>query len=97
MAKLEDITIRTAEYRPCYVNGKKALFHRWTNVPMVSPSKMLMVRDANKATEYVGLAIVEYEDGTVDRVFPEQVRFVPGLMNEYDFMEAVNETRDGVD
>lgn len=91
MAKLGDITIKTAEYRPCYVNGKKALFHRWTDVPMVSPSKMLMVRDANKATEYVGLAIVEYEDGTVDRVFPEQVRFVPGLMNEYDFMEAVNE------
>lgn len=23
------ITITTAEYRPCYVDGKKALFHRW--------------------------------------------------------------------
>lgn len=111
MANVDTIEVRTAEYRPCYVteavaysegvpvvkHERKALFHRWTDVPMVSPSKMLMVRDANDATEYVGLAIVEYEDGKVDRVFPEQVRFVPGLMNEYDFMEAVNETCDGID
>lgn len=39
------------------------------------------------------VAIVEFEDGNVAEVEPSAVRFVPGLMNEYDFMEAVNETR----
>lgn len=44
------------------------------------------------------LAIVEYEDGTIEEVEPCDVRFVPGLMNEYDFTEAVmNETGNAVD
>lgn len=31
MGKLEStITIKSGEYRPCMVNGKKALFHKWT-------------------------------------------------------------------
>ena len=29
MEMLGEITIKTTEYRPCYVDGKKALFHRW--------------------------------------------------------------------
>lgn len=92
------MTIETAEYRPCYVNGKKALFHRWTNVPMLSPSKVLVYGNTKDAEDVVAMAIVEFEDGTIDRVFPEQVRFVPGLMNEYNFMEAVmNETGDATD
>ena len=92
------LTVETAEYRPCYVDGKKALFHRWTDVPFLSPSKVCWGLSEDEATDYHALAIVEYEDGTVYRVFPEQVRFVPGLMNEYDFEEAVmNETGDATD
>lgn len=45
---------------------------------------------------YATVAIVEFEDGTVAEVEPSAVRFVPGLMNEYDFMEAVNENCDSV-
>ena len=31
MAALDGtVTLRTAEYRPCQVNGRDALFHRWT-------------------------------------------------------------------
>lgn len=41
---------------------------------------------------YATVAIVEFEDGEVAEVAPSAVRFVPGLMNEYDFAEAVNET-----
>ena len=29
MAKINDIIINPIETRPCYVNGKKAMFHRW--------------------------------------------------------------------
>nr|DAR24704.1 MAG TPA: hypothetical protein [Caudoviricetes sp.] len=46
------------EYRPCFVDGRKALFHRWT------------------AYDIIDYAIVEYEDGTVDIVHPESIRFV---------------------
>lgn len=47
---------------------------------------------------YSTVAIVEFEDGTVGEVDPASVRFVPGLMNEFDFMEAVmNETRNDAD
>ena len=34
MATLSDIKI-TWEYRPCYVNDKKALFHRWADKEQV--------------------------------------------------------------
>lgn len=105
MAKLGDITIRTAEYRPCYVteaiaysdgrpvvrHERKALFHRWAEI--IEPPKWGESIRAAAQT----VAIVEFEDGNVAEVEPSAVRFVPGLMNEYDFMEAVNETRDGVD
>lgn len=132
MAKLGDITIKTAEYRPCYVteavaysdgvpymrHERKALFHRYAQkqtaviktVGSVNhyPWKVLeMVKrdydergylqpgfDVDVHTETV--AIVEFEDGNVAEVDPTAVRFVPGLMNEYDFAEAVNETCNSV-
>lgn len=119
MANAVDIKIRTAEYRPCYVNGRKALFHRWENHP-----RLLVWQDglrlwtheklARTFAEYresgvipqgfsvekipQTVAIVEYEDGTVGEAEPCDVRFVPGLMNEYDFKEAVmNETGNDAD
>lgn len=112
MARFGYFTIRTAEYRPCYVmegtmyvndvaferKERKALFHRWTDIPYVSPSKYFAGLSEEKATEIGALAIVEYEDGTIARVFPEDVRFVPGIMNEYNFGEAAeNETRNATD
>ena len=35
-------------------------------------------------------AIVEYEDGTIHEVEPQNVRFVDGLINQYAFMEDFN-------
>lgn len=95
MAKLGDITIRNAEcYRPCYVNGKKALFHRWEEIADV----VFLAGDNPTGQVKYTVAIVEFEDGTVAGVHTDKVRFVPGLMNEYDFREAVmNETRNDVD
>ena len=67
-----EIVIRTTEYRPCYVAGRKALFHRWEDYG-----------DQFKKT----LAIVEFEDGTVDAVNPKLLKFVPGIMENYTFDE----------
>lgn len=104
--------IRTAEYRPCYVKEiehsenwkmckentreteRKALFHRWTN--SFDPRRVrwgASIRDA-----YITTAIVEYEDGTIAEVEPTAVRFVPGIMNEFNFGEAAeNETSNATD
>ena len=65
-----EIVIRTSEYRPCFVGEHKALFHRWEDYG-----------DKFKRT----IAIVEFEDGTVDTVNPRLVRFVDGKINEYSF------------
>lgn len=31
MSSLNNITISSSEYRPCIVDGKKALFHKWND------------------------------------------------------------------
>lgn len=66
--KLQDM--QNTMYRPCFVDGKKALFHRWT------------------AYNVIDYAIVEYEDGTVDIVHPQSIKFVPGKFIEYNFTEG---------
>jgi hypothetical protein len=78
MGKLESkITITTAEYRPCWVNGRKALFHRW--VDTARPAKPREeTKDAGPADHfqlYSVQGLVEYEDGTVARVWPQDIQF----------------------
>lgn len=119
MESVGHIELRTTEYRPCYVGGNKALFHRWEDKPrqiirqdglrMWSPENLMKayakqyeagILPPEFEIEFIPrtLAIVEFEDGTVLEVEPCEVRFVPGLMNEYDFREAVmNEARNGTD
>lgn len=67
-------TISTADYRPCVIDGVKALFHRWEEVSeIVYPSLM---KGGHPGGEMKGtLAIVEMEDGSVRRVAPDAVRF----------------------
>lgn len=69
MTYQEATEIQNVMYRPCFVDGKKALFHRWT------------------AYNVIDYAIVEYEDGTVDIVHPQSIRFVTGKFDEYSFTD----------
>ena len=41
-----------------------------------------------------GNAIVEYEDGTIHEVEPQNIRFVDGLINQYGFREDMDERKD---
>lgn len=67
----------TNRLRPCYARGRKALFHRWVNsahpvLPRgVEPSENARYFQFRSVT-----ALVEYEDGTVNRVYPNEVQFV---------------------
>jgi len=94
----------TKELRPCYVDNKKALFHRWAvKEQILLKFDNLFPREATQvitdnfkkigivpigcSTEKTSrnLAIVEFEDGTVAEVEPNEVRFADGKINEYCF------------
>lgn len=87
MAQMEStITVKTSEYRPCFVKDRRALFHRWEdNSEIYAPSLMVGGHDGG-VVKYT-LAIIEYEDGHVERVKPEDVRFADNLIKQYAFPE----------
>ena len=68
----------TQELRPCFANGRRALFHRWAD--SARPAKPYGQEDNENAPNYQlhsVQAIVEYEDGTVARVWPSALKFLP--------------------
>ena len=62
--------------RPCYVRGRRAIFHRWVNSahPVLPRGE-----EPGENSRYYQFrrteALVEYEDGTVARVFPSSLQF----------------------
>lgn len=63
----------TDEPRPCMVNGSRALFHGWAELekPNIECGKQV-----GKWKQTV--ALVEYQNGTVEPVTPGKVRFLDG-------------------
>ena len=68
------------EYRPCYVNGRKALFHRWVNT--ANPALPRNTDPNNEKAKFFQhrstTGLVEYADGTLARVWPQEIRFADG-------------------
>lgn len=61
--------------RPCYVDGKKALFHCWFNVSqIVEPS--FLVGGHNGGVLYDILGLVEDENGHMMKVYPRDIQFL---------------------
>ena len=56
------LTMDELRARPCEVDGRPALFHRWVEE---------VIKD-----DYVLTALVEYRDGTIAKVEPERIQFV---------------------
>lgn len=65
------------EYRPCKVSEKIALFHKW-------------VHTKNLLGQEFEVGIVEYEDGKIEEVTPNNIRFCDNKLKEYSFKEARN-------
>ena len=73
---------------PVYINGrkvlaperKKALFHMF--ITEGSPVRPSYMGDGH------GYALVEFEDGHVDRVDPSHIQFCDNKMREYSFNEG---------
>lgn len=77
-----EITIST-EKRLCVVDGRKALFHNWAEISYpVGEELMIGGRPAGQVSYVV--ALVEYEDGTVEKVDlnNQKLVFADGLANQ---------------
>lgn len=81
------IITQETEYRPCYVNGRRALFHRWVNT--ANPVLPKGVEANNEKARFFQhrstTGLVEYADGTLARVWPQEIRFADSAdrFNEY--------------
>jgi hypothetical protein len=83
MAKLDTvITLTTSEYRPCVIDGKNALFHRWEERAEVLPS---LAGGSNGGQLKQTYGIIEYEGGEVAEVLPHDIRFIDNPHLDYCF------------
>lgn len=84
MAGLDGTITFTADLRPCYADGKKALFHKFVeHSRIVEPSPM--IGGHNGGVIKYTLAIVEYDNGKVEYVEPCKICFADNKINEYAF------------
>ena len=91
MAGLNDtIKFLSGEYRPCLVNGRKALFHRWEDKASIRDTIMAGTIPGQLAAT---VGIVEYEDGTVHECYPYEIRFCDSKFSEYCFDDRSIESR----
>lgn len=75
---MNSIVIKT-EKRPCYIEGKRAIFHRWSErAAAINESPMIGGHPGGFIKWTAG--IVEFEDGTVKEVDPEKIRFADSGM-----------------
>ena len=72
MASLNSEIIIKPELRPCFVKDKKALFHKW-------------VHTKNLLGQEFEVGIVEYENGQVEEVTSNNIKFCDNKLSEYIF------------
>lgn len=84
MKLTNEITLKK-ELRPCIVKGMKALFHGWDQIcRIVSPQPMTpYMRPHRGGEERYTLGVIELEDGTIHKEYPEEIRFVDMAVNHY--------------
>lgn len=69
------IIMTTCEGRPCWVKGRRAIFHRWTDSARpVKPASNDQDTD-ERMQKWSVHGLVEYEDGTMEREWPSAIRF----------------------
>ena len=67
------------ELRPCWVKGKRALFHRWADSARpATPRGVDEEENEPKHQVWSVHGIIEFEDGTVERVWPYNIQFADG-------------------
>lgn len=74
------------ELRPCLINGKKALFHNWSNKSQIVDPSPFVGGHQGGVLEYT-VGIIEYEDGQVCECMPSQIKFIDSKMERYYFKD----------
>ena len=74
MASINEIEIKQ-KLRTCLVKNKKALFHKWIHIK-------------NLIGQEYEVGLVEYENGEVEEVTPENIKFCDYIFKAYDFKES---------
>lgn len=82
MAKLEKKIFVEMEKRPCTVNGKNALFHRWSERAEIVEPAFARGGHSGGAMKWT-VAIIEYEDGQVSEALPSSIKFLDPPHDEY--------------
>ena len=76
--------LMVCEYRPCICligrNEEKALFHKWTTVAIVKDAIMRGTTGGQIQNDY---ALVELENGTIQRVEPDRIVFIDDKVTQY--------------
>lgn len=80
------------DFRPCLVDGRNAMWHRWTIREEIVPPSIMKGGHCGGHVSCL-FALVEYEDGTVAEVLPHKVRFLDSAakFEEYDFSKPTKE------
>lgn len=68
------IIVTENENRPCIVEDRKAIFHKWNTFKNVIPASPMIGGAPGGQIEYT-LGMVEFEDGTIAEVAPHKIRF----------------------
>lgn len=83
MASLNSEITFKDNFRPCYADGKKAIFHRWIKI-----TRIIQDPNADKPKSLIVkfiAALCELENGQVKCFDPEEIRFADGG----EFKEAI--------
>ena len=72
--------------RHCEVNGIKAFFHCWEQYSQIVEPAILKGGHSGGQISMV-FGIVEFEDGSVNRIHPHEIKFVTGCEH---FRKKVN-------
>lgn len=72
-----------------YIKKFRALFHCWEQrSEVIPPSPMIGGHSGGTVTQVLG--IIEREDGTIHKAYPEEIRFIDGDAKRY-FLENATE------
>lgn len=75
--------------RPCIVGQQRALFHCWEQrSEVIPPSPMIGGHSGGTVNQILG--IIEREDGTIHKAYPEEIIFIDGAAKRY-FLENATE------
>lgn len=76
--------------RPCIVNQQRALFHCWEQKSEIIPPSPMVGGHSGGAVNQI-LGIIEREDGTIHKAYPEEIRFIDGEAKRYLSENATEE------